>query len=55
MLLATEALEPGDLIGPFEVVYRSAFRYGYDAEKQKKESENAYFTRPKRHAKPQTG
>ncbi len=48
---ATEAFNPGDLLGPFECVYRTAFRYGYDAEKLARETRNNYFPRPRKSGK----
>ena len=46
--LATLALEPGELLGPFECVYRCAFRYGYDAEKERRERANTFSPRPRK-------
>jgi hypothetical protein len=45
---AAEALNPGEMIGVFECVYRSAFRAGYDAEKEARERRNTFSPRPRK-------
>jgi len=45
---AIEALNPGELQGECECVYRTAFRHGYDAENHAREVRNTFSPRPKR-------
>lgn len=45
---ATSALEPGELIGPFECVYRCAFRYAWDAEQAARVRRNTFSPRPRK-------
>ncbi len=46
--LATEAIQPGELLGPFNVVYGRAFKYGYESERERRERENTFLPRPKK-------
>lgn len=48
---ATLALLPGELDGPFRLLYRMGFRLGYDNAKAARARENTFLPRPKRHAK----
>ena len=45
---AIEALNPGELIGPCECVYRVAFRYGWDDAKEARIRRNTFSPRPKK-------
>jgi len=45
---ATEALNPGELLGPFEVIYTRAFRVGWDNYADYRERANTFLPRPKK-------
>jgi len=45
---AEQALNPGEMRGVFECVYRTAFRAGYDAGKLERELRNTFSPRPRK-------
>ncbi len=47
---ANLALLPGELDGPFRLLYRMGFRLGYDNSKTLRERENTFLPRPKKRA-----
>lgn len=48
LLKAGEALNPGELLGEFECVYRCAFRAGWDAEQAARVLRNTFSSQPRK-------
>lgn len=47
---ATLALLPGELDGPFRLLYRMGFRLGYDNAREYRARADKFFPRPKKRA-----
>ena len=45
---ATRALLPGELDGPFRLLYRVGFRLGYDNARRYRENANKFLPRPRK-------